>query len=369
MRGVRAWLLLLAALLCWLRPATAHLMSADRATFNIRDDAAYIVLSLPVQFFEGVPLDGNGMVTAQGLAPYRQQIEAQVINAFVLTHDSDTAKAQPIAAEMVHITPSVAAHAPLADQVLVFLRFAWPTASHIPKGLHLHTQLWQRAAPSQLEIDVMQDGGGRDKYWLNTSNTDIDLQPTLWGVAWRFVRLGITHIVEGTDHLLFLFLLLMAQVSWRRWLIVLSGFTLAHACTYAAVMRGLVVAPTAWVETLIAATIAWSAGAILMRHRTSVGLDLGLTCVFGLIHGAGFASAVGAEGQSVRHPVLSLLGFNTGIELGQIGLALLLGLALQARPLLVRYGWQTRQDAWLKTSLAALSLGVALVWLGQRWGQ
>ncbi len=352
----------------WVGAAQAHLMSADRATFNIREDAGYMVLSIPTQFFQGLPIDDQGMLAAQSLEPYRAQIDAQIRNALELTHDTPQQRGVPISAEMIHMTASVAAHAPLTDQILVFLRFAWPTSTHIPSGLHLHTKLWSKPAPQQLEIDVMQDGGPREKYWLNAHNPDMDLLPSTGALMGRFVRLGVTHILEGLDHLLFLFLLLISKVSWRRWLVVLSGFTLAHACTYAAVMQGLVIAPSAWVETLIACTIGWSAMAILRRHHASMMTDLAITCVFGLIHGAGFASAVGDQGRSLRAPVLSLLSFNLGIEFGQIALALVLAMVLQLRPLLVRHGWQTRHDIQLKTCMAAASLLVASIWVVQRWG-
>jgi hypothetical protein len=381
MCGVRA--LFFAWFLVWLglNSTHAHLMSANKATFNIRSDAGYMVLSLPIQALTGLQLDEQGFINSQALPLQRELIEAQIRQYLQL---SDTlgrtgTAFQTRKFDLLHINPSGGEHTPSAEQVLLFIRFPWDRNGEVPDGLQLRIAQWPPAL-QQLELDVIENGGVRDKHWLNADNPELVLRPTSMGIWWRFVNLGLTHIAEGLDHLLFLFLLLIARVSWKRWLLLLSGFTLAHAGTYSLVMLGHLSAPTAWIETLIAFTISCTALGILLsqsrhlRFRNSstnhaLGLEFVVIIAFGLIHGLGFASAVGTQGASTRYPMLSIFGFNVGIEFGQIVLAVVMALFLQLRRPLSHYGWKDRHSVALKTTCAVSGLSIGLVWLVQRWGQ
>lgn len=380
MRGSRT--LLFTLLLIWLGllPAHAHLMSANKATFNIRSDAGYMVLSLPTQTFAGLLVNEDGLINPQALLSQRELIEAQLQRYLQLSdtlgRSGSGVKARPL--ELLYINQSVTEDTSLADQVLFFVRFPWERDGEVPEGLRLRIAQWPQAL-QQLELEVMEFASERDKHWLNADNPELDLRPTSFALWWRFLNLGVTHIAEGLDHLLFLFLLLIARVSWKRWLILLSGFTLAHACTYSLVMMGRLPAPTTWIETLIAITIMSTGLDVLLgqsRHfqysnrstRHALGVELLLVIAFGLIHGLGFANSVGAQGTNTRHPLLSILGFNMGVELGQIALAVAVALLLQLRRPLTQLGWKVRHFSALKTTCAAFGLSVALIWLIQRWG-
>lgn len=161
----------------------------------------------------------------------------------------------------------------------------------------------------------------------------VDLDPRRHRAALRFVAQGFAHILDGTDHLLFLLCLV---VPFRRepgalvWLV--TAFTAGHSVTLIASALGA--APSAlWfpplVETLIAASIlcmaidnAVAAGpACARRLRVRFGLAFG----FGLIHGFGFAFALTQSLQFAGdHVATSLAAFNIGIELGQLLVLLLL---------------------------------------------
>lgn len=151
--------------------------------------------------------------------------------------------------------------------------------------------------------------------------------------ALSFVRAGIDHILAGADHLLFLAALLLPAVLPRRGeppraarqalgdvLRVVTSFTVAHSLTLALAVFGLVDPPTRWVETLIAASIALAAAANLMRQPPAwLARDRWkLTFAFGLVHGFGFASALRDTGLSGRDLAVPLLGFNLGVESGQL---------------------------------------------------
>ncbi len=137
-----------------------------------------------------------------------------------------------------------------------------------------------------------------------------------------FVLLGVEHILTGFDHLCFLFALLLVAIRLRDVLAVVTTFTVAHSLTLAAAATGVVSFSPRIVEPVIAASIVYIGIENLFlrrppRHRLAVVFG------FGLVHGLGFASALaerlpGVTGAGVIPP---LLGFNAGVELGQLAVA------------------------------------------------
>jgi hypothetical protein len=132
-----------------------------------------------------------------------------------------------------------------------------------------------------------------------------------------WVGLGLTHIFEGIDHLAFLLALLLVGGSFRRVLLLVTAFTVAHSLTLGATALGFILldeSRTRWVEAAIAASIVWVAveNLVLREHRHR----LVLTFLFGLVHGFGFASVLSGYGLG-DEVVTGLLGFNLGVELGQ----------------------------------------------------
>jgi hydrogenase/urease accessory protein HupE len=150
----------------------------------------------------------------------------------------------------------------------------------------------------------------------------VDAPPPARASGFSFVLLGVEHILTGFDHLCFLFALLLVAVRMREVLAVVTAFTIAHSLTLAAAATGLVSLSPRVVEPLIAASIVYIGVENLFlrrppRHRIAVVFG------FGLVHGLGFASALaerlpGVTGFAVVPP---LLGFNVGVELGQLAVA------------------------------------------------
>lgn len=145
---------------------------------------------------------------------------------------------------------------------------------------------------------------------------------SIGNLAQRYLVLGGEHILFGVDHLLFVLgLLLLMQGFWKL-LKTITAFTVAHSITLACAVLGLFPVPGAPIEVLIALSIAFLAREILM------GLQGKLTLVhsrpwivafaFGLIHGFGFAGALGEIGLSEADIPLALLFFNLGVETGQV---------------------------------------------------
>jgi hydrogenase/urease accessory protein HupE len=138
-----------------------------------------------------------------------------------------------------------------------------------------------------------------------------------------FLKLGITHIWTGYDHLLFLLALLVVCRTFRSIVVIISCFTLAHSLTLALATLDLVNFPPRSVEAMIAASIVFVGVENILRRGEEPRGRWALTFGFGLIHGFGFASVlrdlgVGSGGQGIAMPLLS---FNLGVELGQIVVA------------------------------------------------
>jgi len=159
----------------------------------------------------------------------------------------------------------------------------------------------------------------------------VRLDPHWYQAAARFVELGFFHILEGTDHLLFLFCLIIPFRRFRSLVAIVTSFTIAHSITLIASAFDL--GPSAlWfpplIETLIAVSI------LYMALENIVGSNLGrrwmITFGFGLVHGFGFSFALRQTLQFAgSHMLTSLLSFNLGVELGQLMVLLLLLPALE----------------------------------------
>ncbi|WP_446810742.1 HupE/UreJ family protein [Methylomonas sp. 2BW1-5-20] len=202
----------------------------------------------------------------------------------------------------------------------------------------------------------------------------LDADPSLWRVLAHFGDEGIWHIWIGFDHILFLLsLLLPAALIWEKgaWLPkagfkpvfydvlgVVTAFTLAHSLTLSLTVLHFLSLPSRWVESAIAASVALAAFnniySVFTTRRTWFAFG------FGLIHGMGIASVLLDMGLPEAQRVLSLLGFNLGVEAGQL---VIVGAALPLIAYLSRY----RYYPALVLKMGSVSIaGVALVWLAER---
>jgi hydrogenase/urease accessory protein HupE len=183
-----------------------------------------------------------------------------------------------------------------------------------------------------------------------------------------YTLLGIEHIWLGWDHLTFLITVLVAATGWRYWWRVLTGFTVAHSITLTATLLGWVQVSAAWVEPLIAASIVLMAGLNLVQRSAVLGQRLLIVFACGLLHGMGFASAISDLGLHGTYQWTSIVGFNVGIELGQMlfllaFLAISKGLGTWA----LTQGWrQGTRGLTVEAGVSALALAAGLFWLAER---
>jgi len=190
----------------------------------------------------------------------------------------------------------------------------------------------------------------------------VRLDPRWHQAAWRFVESGFFHILEGTDHLLFLLCLVIPFRKFGQLVLLVTSFTVAHSITLIASAYNF--GPDAlWfpplIETLIAISILYMA--IENVLGSNVGRRWLITFGFGLVHGFAFSFALRETLQFAgSHLLTSLLSFNLGVELGQL---LVLALLIPALEILFRFPVAERLGTII---LSALVGHTAWHWMTER---
>ena len=155
-----------------------------------------------------------------------------------------------------------------------------------------------------------------------TASFTVKATPGTGEVAVAYLRLGIEHILGGVDHLLFVLALIILVGGWRRVVITVTAFTIAHSITLAAATLGFVNVPARPVEAMIALSIVLVAAEIVNARRGRPSLTARwpwlVAFAFGLLHGFGFAGALSEVGLPQHAVPLALLFFNLGVEIGQL---------------------------------------------------
>jgi hydrogenase/urease accessory protein HupE len=129
------------------------------------------------------------------------------------------------------------------------------------------------------------------------------------------------HILTGYDHLLFLLALLLRKQTFKQYAAIITSFTIAHSITICLAVLGIVNLPSRFIEASIAFSICYVAAENLFRKE--INYRWGLTFIFGLIHGLGFANILKEMNIPKSQLVSSLLSFNIGIEVVQLLLVIL----------------------------------------------
>ncbi len=140
-----------------------------------------------------------------------------------------------------------------------------------------------------------------------------------------YLKLGWEHIIskDALDHQLFVLVLVAAYFykDWKKILVLVTAFTLGHSITLALSVLDIIRLPSVWVEFLIPLTIVLtSLDNIIMKNKqnTLMKMNYYLALFFGFIHGMGFANTARIMISKEQSLFLPLLGFNIGLELGQI---------------------------------------------------
>ena len=214
-------------------------------------------------------------------------------------------------------------------------------------------------------VRVEYRDGTSSAYRLTSASSSLKLsvEPSRGDVALAYTRLGVQHILEGWDHLLFVLCLMLVSGLNRKLVVAVTGFTLAHSATLVLATLDLVRLPIAPVEATIALSIVFLANEIARGDRDGVTYryPVAVAASFGLLHGFGFASVLGEIGLPRGEVPWALFFFNVGVEVGQLVFIILLA----AGYLLLRRVWLGPTQR--ATKLLAYLIGAcASFWLIER---
>jgi hydrogenase/urease accessory protein HupE len=190
-----------------------------------------------------------------------------------------------------------------------------------------------------------------------SSERAVDVHP--FRTLAHFIGQGVVHIFTGYDHILFIMTLMLAVGTWRRLAVIVTSFTAAHSLTLVAATLGIVTIPARVVEPLIALSVLLVAVDALARPQANA--RAAVTFGFGLVHGFGLSNVLRELGLSGRELVPALLGFNVGVEIGQL---------LIVMPLFPLVLWLRRQSSYARARalLCGAVAVVAVFWIVLRVG-
>lgn len=303
-----------------------------------------------------------------------------------------------------------------------WMHFEWRLTCVLPGERRIQTSILLDQAPSHLHFARVHAAGAptrervlseRDPNWIIKA-ARADGAPGLEGTSIAgYLLIGVEHILSGWDHLAFVFALLLLAGSVAEVARLVTGFTLAHSVTLALAVLGVLNPETAAIEALIGFSIAlvatenawlwvgggWSIpllmvggllllagfsffGVGLVPWLTLIGISLFAAChfgllatvrnpqglrvavafAFGLIHGFGFAGILREMSLPTERLVSALFGFNVGVELGQLGVVLLVWPVLYA----IRQWNEGRLASWVTELGSAAICGLGLYWFVMR---
>jgi len=233
----------------------------------------------------------------------------------------------------------------------------------IPEGAESLTFTWAEVlGPIVLrtETDVAEEGYAAFLAGGETSEEiAVEGQQArgMWAVFVDYIAIGFEHILPlGLDHILFVVGLFLLSTQLRPLLLQITAFTLAHTVTLALGMLGIITIPGSIVEPIIAASIVYVAVENILMKGLSPWRPF-IVFVFGLLHGLGFAGVLTEFGIPSGQFLPALIGFNIGVELGQLTVIAICFLAV---------GWWFGHRDWYRARIVIPgSIVVALI--GAYW--
>jgi hypothetical protein len=367
MAGMRAGLLLLVWLWCSL--ALAHKPSDSYLRITAGGDRLTVEWDIALRDLElliGLDANRNGEITWGEVKAQWQAIAAHALSRLHLTADGE-------ACELTLAELLVTQH---SDGGYVVLALETDCPGDVAE-LTVDYDLLFDFDPTHRGLVLFSDGSNISTNVLSPEKTTLELRAgegSVWQTLADYVREGVWHIWIGYDHILFLLSLLIPAVLARRdnrWhavesfrpacvavLKIVTVFTVAHSITLWLAVMDYVTLPGRLVESTIALSIVITALNNLYPVLPLSGWAIAF--VFGLVHGFGFANVLLDLGLSSLSLGVALLGFNVGVELGQIAIVLVfLPLTFLLRKTAL-YRWMVLRFG------SALVAMVGLIWLVER---
>ena len=364
-----AWLALaLALLLAGSGPARAHKASDSYLTLTIdgqRITGHWDIALRDIDFALGLDADDNGEITWGEVRAAHPRIAAWALSSLAVRRGGDCTLT--VAEQLVDehtdghysVLPLQGECPATAGSATVAYRLLFPVDA-------LHRGLLNLTLDGTSHVSVFAPQSGEQVFSDRASSSAAQFG--------HYLRQGVHHIWIGIDHILFLLALLLPAVltvaprgaapgvgfaaAAREVLRVVTAFTVAHSITLSLAALGMVSLPSRLVESVIAASVVFAAAGNLRpglpRSRWPMAFG------FGLIHGFGFASVLADLGLPEGALVIALVGFNVGVELGQIAIV---GALLPLGYLLGKTRFPRRGVLVGGSVLIGL---VALVWFAER---
>lgn len=175
-------------------------------------------------------------------------------------------------------------------------------------------------------VTVKLINGNEDSFLIRPANPKFQIlsNRTEIEVIKEYVILGVEHIWMGYDHLLFVLCLVWLITGFKKLIKTITAFTIAHSITLGVSVLGWISLPSAPVEAVIALSILFLAIEIVQKLNNSNNKSFTakhpwlVALIFGLLHGFGFAGALTEVGLPNNAIPIALLGFNLGVEIGQV---------------------------------------------------
>lgn len=359
--------------------ASAHRLGESYIYLNVTDQALsgrYEVTLTDLAKVGSFDADADGVVSETEFNAAAARVYAYLQPRLRFYHQGSTHGVQITGHDFLHLDTATFA----------LVRFEVPSLGVPPEKIEAEYRfLFDREDPTHRGLLVIESNT-RSGIKDNESQVSAIFGPgderkqfNLEGVQWQdvfldFVAHGAWHIWIGFDHILFLIALLLPSVLFLRsgnWepvgtfreaffyvLKVVTLFTVAHTITLSLAALKIVEMPSQWVESIIAISIA--VVALNNLYPFLRGKSWLIVFFFGLFHGLGFANVLAPLGVSPQSTTSALLGFNLGVELGQIAIVLLVF------PLL----YLAREQAAYRTVFLKLSsfalIGISLFWFVER---
>lgn len=234
-------------------------------------------------------------------------------------------------------------------------------SAEIPPGAETFRFGWAAKYGEMILREADLEGGFVDYVSVGAMSPDLSLRGQAPKTGWQsfvtFIPVGFDHIVpKGLDHILFVMGLFLLSTRLRPLLWQVTSFTAAHTVTLGLASLGVIAVNPAVVEPLIAISIVYVAvenilAKDMMRWRPV------LVFAFGLLHGMGFATVLGEFGLPEQGFIPALLGFNVGVELGQICVILICFAA---------FGFWFGSKPWYRARIS-VPLSVLIAAVGAYW--
>ena len=326
--------------------AFAHDLFRSESTLVVRDRQIQARLTFNLLDFPGVDQNKDKAISPEEFAQAFERVYAEILAHFTLDSSGP-----PVRIERQRYE--------LFDEHVLLLDLLYTFPQQV-LAVRLDSQLSEVLGAGHVHLASIRLSGRLQEQILDSGTSSVFSTQTSgqwWQTMGRFIWLGVQHIATGYDHLCFLLGLLVAAAGMRSLVKVITSFTIAHSLTLALATFNIIVLPSRFTESMIAASILYVAVENIVRKQA---IDRWkLTFLFGLVHGFGFSNVLREMQLPRANLALSLFSFNVGVELGQIAFVLLLYPAIE--DLVKRVGWKMLRPA------ISVFIGIAAgYWLVQR---